>query len=64
VLVERLWSSVKYEEVYLKAYDNVADARRSLGRYPAFYNAQRRHPSLDRRTPDSVYYESAAKLAA
>jgi putative transposase len=64
VFVERLWRSVKYEEVYLKAYDSIADARASLGRYFAFYNTERRHQSLDRRTPDSVYYESAARLAA
>ena len=64
VFVERLWRSVKYEEVYLKAYDTIAAARGSLGRYFAFYNAERRHQSLDRRTPDSVYYETAARLAA
>jgi putative transposase len=64
VFVERLWRSVKYEEVYLKAYDGIAAARASLGRYFAFYNTERRHQSLDRRTPDSVYYNSAAKLAA
>jgi len=64
VFVERLWRSVKYEEVYLKAYDSITAARESLGRYFAFYNAERRHQSLDRRTPDSVYYESAARLAA
>jgi len=64
VFVERLWRSVKYEEVYLKAYDSIVAARASLGRYFAFYNAERRHQSLDRRTPDSVYYESAARLAA
>lgn len=64
VFVERLWRSVKYEEVYLRAYDSINDARRSLGRYFAFYNAERRHQSLDRHTPDSVYYQAAAKLAA
>lgn len=64
VFVERLWRSVKYEEVYLHAYDDIATARRSLGRYFAFYNTERRHQALDRRTPDSVYYEPAAKLAA
>ena len=64
VFVERLWRSVKYEEVYLKAYDSMAAAKASLGRYFAFYNTERRHQSLDRRTPDSVYYESAAKMAA
>ena len=64
VFVERLWRSVKYEEVYLKGYDGIAAARASLGRYFAFYNTERRHQSLDRRTPDSVYYQSAARLAA
>lgn len=64
VFVERLWRSVKYEEVYLKAYESIADARASLGRYFAFYNTERRHQSLERRTPDSVYYETAARLAA
>ncbi|MAL94582.1 MAG: integrase, partial [Haliea sp.] len=64
VFVERLWRSVKYEEVYLRAYDDIAAARRSLGRYFEFYNSERRHQALDRRTPDSVYYQPAAKLAA
>ncbi len=64
VFVERLWRSVKYEEVYLKAYDNMGAAKASLARYFAFYNAERRHQSLDRQTPDSVYYESAARMAA
>ncbi len=64
VFVERLWRSVKYEEVYLRAYDSIAEARASLGRYFAFYNTERRHQSLDRRTPDSLYYQFAAKLAA
>ena len=64
VFVERLWRSVKYEEVYLRARDSIAAARASLGRYFAFYNTERRHQSLDRRTPDSVYYETAARLAA
>jgi putative transposase len=54
VFVERLWRSVKYEEVYLRAYDSVGDARASLGRYLAFYNAIRPHSSLDARTPDSA----------
>ena len=64
VFVERLWRSVKYEEVYLKAYDSMAAAKASLVRYFAFYNTKRRHQSLDRRTPDSVYYGSAAKMPA
>ena len=64
VFVERLWRSVKYEEVYLKAYDNVRHARQSLDIYFRFYNEKRRHQSLDRQTPDSVYYQTAAKRAA
>jgi putative transposase len=56
VFVERLWRSVKYEEVYLRAYDSVGDARASLGRYLAFYNAIRPHASLDARTPDNAYF--------
>ena len=64
VFVERLWRSVKYEEVYLKAYDNVGHARQSLGTYFRFYNEKRRHQSLDRQTPDSVYYQTAARRAA
>ena len=58
VFVERLWRSVKYQEVYLKAYDSIASTRASPGRYFAFYNNERRHQSLDRRTPGSVYYQS------
>jgi putative transposase len=64
VFVERLWRSVKYEEVYLKAYDSVAVAKQSLGKYFTFYNQKRRHQSLDRQTPDSVYYSQAARKAA
>ena len=64
VFVERLWRSVKYEEVYLKACDSMAAAKTSLVRYFAFYNTERRHQSLDRRTPDSIYYESAARMVA
>jgi putative transposase len=64
VFVERLWRSVKYEEIYLRAYDSITAARASLGRYFAFYNTERRHQWLDRRTPDSVYYQNVARLAA
>ncbi len=64
VFVERLWRSVKYEEVYLKAYDNVGHARQSLDTYFRFYNEKRRHQSLDRQTPDSVYYQTADRKAA
>jgi putative transposase len=57
VFVERLWRSVKYEEVYLRAYDSVSDARASLGRYLAFYNERRPHSSLGARTPEQVYLD-------
>ena len=56
VFVERLWRSLKYEEVYLRAYDSVAEARASLGRYLVFYNERRPHSSLDGRTPDEAYF--------
>lgn len=58
VFIERLWRSIKYEEVYLKAYENGAQARRSLQEYFIFYNQQRRHQGLDRHTPDQVYYQN------
>jgi putative transposase len=56
VFVERLWRSVKYEEVYLKGYDSVSEARASIGRYLAFYNGGRPHSSLDARTRDEAYF--------
>ena len=58
VFVERLWKSIKYEEVYLHAYDSVAQAKASLTKYIAFYNTRRPHSSLDRMTPDQVYFQS------
>ena len=64
VFVERLWKSVKYEEVYLRAYDSVGEARASLGRYLDFYNRKRPHSSLDRRTPDEAYFNSLPKALA
>lgn len=64
VFVERLWRSIKYEEVYLKAYDSVTHARESLARYIRFYNSVRPHSSLDRRTPDEVYFKLQALPAA
>jgi len=57
VFVERLWRSVKHEEVYIRAYESVGEARRSIGRYLEFYNAKRPHSSLDRQTPDTVYFQ-------
>jgi putative transposase len=63
VFVERLWRSVKYEEVYLRAYDSVGQARASLGRYLDFYNRKRPHSSLDARTPDRAYFEGTETQA-
>ena len=64
VFVERFWKSLKYEEVYLHAYESVSDAKSGIGKYIAFYNGMRPHSSLDGRTPDTVYFSSAADLAA
>jgi putative transposase len=64
VFVERLWRSVKYEEVYLRAYDSVGEARMSIGRYLAFYNRKRPHSSLDARTPDHAYFDGLPQVAA
>jgi putative transposase len=64
VFVERLWRSVKYEEVYLRAYDSVSEARASIGRYLDFYNRRRPHPSLDGITPDQAYFDPLPSRAA
>jgi putative transposase len=64
VFVERLWRSVKYEEVYLKAYDSVGQARASLGCYLDFYNRKRPHSSLQAQTPDCAYFEHLPLLEA
>jgi putative transposase len=57
VFVERFWRTIKYEEVYLHAYEGVGEARQSIGRYIAFYNARRPHVALDGRTPDQAYFD-------
>lgn len=64
VFVERLWRSIKYEEVYLRAYDTVSDARTSIGKYLAFYNGRRPHSSLDRMTPDEAYFNALMPILA
>ena len=56
IFVERLWRSLKYEEVYLHAYDSVSEATAGLGRYLTLYNTRRPHSSLDDRTPDEAYF--------
>jgi putative transposase len=58
VVVERLWRSVKYEEVYLRAYGAVSEARASIGLYCEFYNTRRPHSSLGARTPDQMYFDN------
>jgi len=64
VFVERLWRSVKYEDIYLHAYETPSALRAGLARYFAFYNTERRHSALDRRTPDAVYFEQATPALA
>jgi putative transposase len=59
VFVERLWRSVKYEDVYLSAYETPAALRTGLEKYFRFYNGQRRHTALNRRTPDAVCYAAS-----
>lgn len=58
VFIERLWRSVKYEEVYLKGYESIPEARRELAAYFDFYNHRRRHQGLAERTPDEVYWST------
>lgn len=62
VFVERLWKSIKYEEVYLHAYDTVSAARSGIGRYLEFYNSRRPHSALDGDTPDAFYYRHLPAL--
>jgi putative transposase len=65
VFVERLWRSVKYEEVYLRAYGSVSEARASIGRYLDFYHSRRPRTSLDRRTTDQAYFNQLpSRIAA
>jgi putative transposase len=64
VFVERIWKSIKYEEVYLHAYESVQQARESIGRYLEFYNSVRPHSSLDGFTPDQVYFNRLPEFMA
>ncbi len=56
VFVERLWRTIKYEDVYLRAYASVSDARAYIGNYIGFYNSRRPHSSLDGKTPDQAHF--------
>jgi putative transposase len=62
VFVERLWRSIKYEEVYLHAYESVRQAQAGIARYIDFYNARRPHSSLDKSTPDEFYFASLPRI--
>ena len=62
VFIERLWKSVKYEDVYLKAYSSIIEARTELTKYFDRYNKRRRHQGLDNMTPDEVYWNTLPKL--
>ena len=62
IFIERLWRSVKYEDVYLKAYGSIPETRRGLAEYFAFYNTRRRHQRLDDRTPDAVYWSTLPEV--
>ena len=64
VFVERLWKSVKYEEVYLRAYASVSEARASIGRYLDFFNTRRPHQGLGRQTPDQAYFNAPLPVPA
>ncbi|WP_416186713.1 integrase core domain-containing protein [Fulvimarina sp. 2208YS6-2-32] len=64
VFVERLWRTIKYEEVYLRAYDSVGEARASIGRYLSFYNARRPHSRLGGNAPDAIYFKQPLSAAA
>jgi putative transposase len=62
VFVERLWRTIKYEEVYLRAYDSMSVARERLRRYLTFYNTRRPHSSLDGQTPDQAYLNPSSPI--
>jgi len=64
VFVERLWRTIKYEEVYLRAYASVSEARASIRRYLGFYNGRRPHSSLDGKTPDQACFNALTSEAA
>ena len=63
VFIERLWRSLKYEEVYLKAYESMPEAKQEIGRWLNFYNEERLHEKLDYKTPDEIYLESLQEQA-
>jgi putative transposase len=60
--VERLWRTIKYEEVYLRAYSSVSEARASIGRHLGFYNGRRAHSSLDGKMPNQAYFNALSPV--
>ena len=64
VFVERFWRSIKYEEVYLHAYESGSQARAAIGKYITFYNGARPHSAFDGRTPDAAYFTTLAAARA
>jgi len=64
VFIERLWKSVKYEDIYLKSYGSMTEAKRGLAEYFKFYNEKRWHQNFDRKTPSMVYFDSLAQKQA
>jgi putative transposase len=62
IFIERLWKTVKYEEVYLKAYESITHARKELNKFFDRYNIRRPHQGLDERTPDEVYWSMLPKM--
>jgi putative transposase len=63
IFIERLWKTVKYEEVYLKAYESITHAKKELGKFFDRYNIRRRHQGLDERTPDEVYWNTLPRAS-
>ena len=61
IFTERLWRTVKYEEVYLKEYENIDQGRKEIGKYLQFYNSERPHQSLEYKTPELVYRKEETK---
>jgi len=64
VFIERLWKSVKYEDVYLKSYGSMTEVKRDLSLYFKFYNEKRWHQNFDKKTPSMVYFDSLAQKQA
>ena len=64
VFIERLWKSVKYEDIYLKAYGSMAEVKKGLAAYFTFYNEKRWHQNFDRKTPAMVYFSTLPQKQA